>query len=374
MEHSSFKDRRQGLFSAAFALFAVTLVLCGCQRAQPKHEDDSVPVHGTYKIFYKSRAGTELVRESYTPEHEDFEGILRELLTAFQKPLKSDEVSALPAEVKINSTTIGISELDVDFSSEYLSLTSVDEVLLRAGLSRTLLQMPGVDMIRFTVDSQPLSKNGELIGPMTADTFIIPYGNAINSYRYIEIPLYFSNETGDKVVLEMRNIYYSTNLITERLVAEQIIDGPQNGNLQPVVDESVLVRSATIKNGICTIDFSASVNNVPAGSNAAPETVLYAFVNAICDACRDQGVTGVRFQIEGDSEVRFRSQVNLNQVFSRNGDLIEAISVENEGNAVIDIEAELPEEEVQRRLEPVSEAVSENRSENSIESGSESGN
>ena len=172
----------------------------------------------------------------------------------------------------------------------------------------------------------------------------------------------------------MRNIYYSTNLITERLVAEQIIDGPQNGNLQPVVDESVLVRSATIKNGICTIDFSASVNNVPAGSNAAPETVLYAFVNAICDACRDQGVTGVRFQIEGDSEVRFRSQVNLNQVFSRNGDLIEAISVENEGNAVIDIEAELPEEEVQRRLEPVSEAVSENRSENSIESGSESGN
>lgn len=366
-----FRGRRQSLFWGIFALFAIALVLWGCQKAQTSHEDDSAPVQGTYKIFYKNRAGTELVRETYTPSHEDFEGILRELLMAFQKPAKSDVLSALPAEVRINSTTIGISELDVDFSPEYLSLTSVDEILLRAGLSRTLLQMPGVDMIRFTVDSQPLQRDGVDVGPMTADTFIVPYGGAINSYRYLEIPLYFSNAAGDRVVLEMRNIYFSTNLITERLVAEQIIDGPQNGNLQPVVDKSVLIRSATIKNGICTIDFSSSVNNVPAGSSVDPETALYAFVNAICDACKDQGVTGVRFQIEGESEVRFRSQVNLDQVFSRNGDLIESSSVsENEGNAVIDV---LREREAETSAEPgdaeavpeavpagSSEAVSEN--------------
>ena len=49
----------------------------------------------------------------------------------------------LPEGVKINSTTTGISEIDVDFSAEYLSLDSISEILLRSALVCTLLGLRG---------------------------------------------------------------------------------------------------------------------------------------------------------------------------------------------------------------------------------------
>ena len=53
-----------------------------------------------------------------------------------------------------------------------------------------------------------------------------------------------------------------------------------------------------------------------------PETVLYAFTDAIIESCAQDKITGVRFRINGSSDERFRDQVNLDQVFTWNPDLI----------------------------------------------------
>ena len=131
--------------------------------------------------------------------------------------------------------------------------------------------------------------------------------------------LYFSNAAGDKVVKEMRNVFYSSNLITEKVIAEQIIRGPVNEKLLPVADPSVIIRSIKISRNICVIDLDSKFNEDP-GNGVDPETCLYAFVNAICDAC---DVEGVQFKIEGETNVRFRGQVTLDQIFQRNADIIE---------------------------------------------------
>ena len=81
---------------------------------------------------------------------------------------------------------------------------------------------------------------------------------------------------------ETRNVFYSSNLITEELIVEQIIRGPANDNLQPVADPSVTINSVDISRGICEIDLGSSFNQVPTGCTADPEICLYAFVNAIC--------------------------------------------------------------------------------------------
>ena len=71
------------------------------------------------------------------------------------------------------------------------------------------------------------------------------------------------------------------------------------------------------------INFADEINNAPAGEVIAnPETVLYAFANAIIDSCTEDRITGVRVRIKGSTDIRFRDQVNLDQVFSRNADVI----------------------------------------------------
>ena len=314
------KKRWRALLAAA-----VLLCLCGCGR----FTGESGETDGEqYIIYYTNLEGTRLEERSYTPQSDSFDGIMTELLEQFQTPMDFEVDSAMPDGVEINQCTMGIDEIQVDFNGAYLGISNVQEVLLQAGLVKTLVQLPGVMRVRFTVDGQPLTDDdGYEVPAMDKNTFIDSRGEGINSYHYVTLNLYFANQAGDMVSRETRNVFYSSNLITEELIVEQIIRGPANDNLQPVADPSVTINSVDISRGICEIDLGSSFNQVPTGCTADPEICLYAFVNAICDAC---DVEGVRFAIDGESNVRFRDQVNLDQVFVRNADVIEAEGRETE--------------------------------------------
>lgn len=324
------------------------LVLSGCSLADKGKSEagQKAAESGIYRIYYLNSEENGLIYKTYKPKSSDFQGILKEVLRQFCQSPDEGVKSALPDTVTIKSSTIGIQEIDVDFDSAYLSLSKVPELLLRSALVETLVQLPGVDKVRFTVESQPLSIGGVETGAMTEDTFIIPDGNAINPYRTMEIPLYFSSPDGSKLVPEKRKIYYSSNINTERIIAEQIIQGPNkdgenSDKLLPVTRDSVIVLGARIKGDTCLIDFSSTVNDLPtADSPVQPETALYAFVNAICDALAPQDVTGVRFTIEGSSDERFRGQVNLDQTFSPDPERIDQSGKENdEAGVLVDADA-----------------------------------
>ena len=350
-------------------LLVLSSFLSGCSLAGGRTVADKDSTEdGVYNIYYMNPEGTALVRQSYKTASEDFEGRLSELLTAFMTSGSAKYKSALPDGVKINSTTTGIAEIDVDFSAEYLSLDSISEILLRSALVCTLLELRGVDTVRFTVDSQALTINDEEVGAMTKDTFIVPDGDAINSYRFETLVLYFPNADGSKLIQELRTIYYSTNVNTERMAVEQLIKGPDNPNLIMLTTQGVLVNNITVDGEVCTVDFSKEINTIPFADNpTSPETVLYAFANSIIDSCEGGKIEGVRFLIDGSQDTRFRGEVNLDQTFERDADLIDTsgASVQKQGtvideeNAVVDNGAEKQDEDEQQVMmeQEITEAV-----------------
>ena len=192
----------------AFLLLA--LLLSGCSKSEKAKESKS------YTIYYTNLAGTRLEEKSYTPTADRFDGILTELLDQFANPGYSDVVSAMPLGVSINGYTMGVDDLQVDFNAAYLGISNVQEILLRAGIVKTLVQLPGVARVKVTVDGQPLTdSDGREVTAMNEDSFIDSRDEGINSYHYVTLNLYFSNASGDKVVKEMRNVFYSSNLIME---------------------------------------------------------------------------------------------------------------------------------------------------------------
>ena len=317
------RGRDRNFIYAVIMCAVLALCLGGCSFDGKSVSKDQVTEDDGYWVYYTNQEGTALVRREYKPDSEDFEGILSEILDAFRTPDTSDVRSALPDQVAFSTSVTGVNEIDVDFNAEYLSLDTVTELLLRSALVKTLLHIKGVDSVRFTVESQNLVLGDEEIGPMNENTFIVPAGNGINSYRNAELTLYFPSGDGTVMSRENRTVHYSSNVNMERLVIEEMLEGPENKSLLPVAVDDTLIQDISVSNGFCIVDFSKEINSAPAGEVIAnPETVLYAFTNAIIDSCTDDRITGVRFRIEGSTDVRFRDQVNLDQVFSRNAELI----------------------------------------------------
>ena len=294
-------------------LAAMALLLFGCGKKQ--EEENS------YKIYYVNSTGTRLMEVNYSPSAQTFEEMMDELLEQLETP-PSGYSSALPNDVKVNGYERGIDALRIDFSKEYYDLSNTNEILLRAAVVKTISQIPGVTKIMITVEKEQLRDDeGELVPPMDANTFIDTKEGGINSYQYATLILYFANESGDLLKKETRNLHYSSNMVLERVVVEQLVEGPDESGLSPVMTGDVRIQNVYIQNGICTVNFDSEINKKPSESPLDAEAALYAIVNSICETC--DSISGVRIEIDGESDGKFRDAIDLNQVFVMNQDFIQ---------------------------------------------------
>lgn len=312
-------NRRKSFFWLVLVIAVV--LLGGCGGRKQKEEN-------SYTVYYINPTGTRLLEQSYSPDAQTFEEMMDELWEQLVKPPAGYQ-SVVPENVAFNGYERGIDALRIDFSKEYYSLSNTQEVLLRAAVVKTFSQVPGVTKVMITVEKEQLQDlEGELVPAMDANSFIDTKEGGINSYQYATLELYFSNAEGDKLAREMRNLHYSSNMVLERVVVEQLIKGPEEKELYPIFAGDVRIQNLYIQNGICTITFNAAANQQPTENPPNPETALYAIVDSICATCDD--IAGVRFEVEGNEDGKFWGDVDLGQVFVMNRDFIETREMQTE--------------------------------------------
>lgn len=297
-------------------LLLLLAVLAGCAAQQP------VPtVTSAYQIYRLNAGETKLVEEGYDPKATKTEDLIGEMIAKLmENPDGSEMKTVFPEGVQITGATIQKNDLVIELGAAYKNMDNVAEALCRAGVVKTLVQIPGVDSVAFKVEGQDLADaQGEAIGKMNADTFLDSRGEGINPYQYATLVLYFPDESGEKIVMEMRDVYYSTNNTLEKVIVEQVLKGPVNTKLQTAVSKNVKIVSVTTQEGICTINFDASFNQKQEGSNVIPQATIYSIVNALCSSAE---VKKVQIQIESDSNVKYLDQVDLSQPFTKNQDII----------------------------------------------------
>ena len=284
------------------------LLLGGCTKKADEENE--------YTVYYVKTEGTRLTEDRYMPVAATFDELMAELLDKLKQP-PSGEASALKSGVTIEGYERGIDVLRIDFSQSYYDLSNTDEVLLRAAIVKTFSQIPGVAKVMITVGSEQLrDAEGQPVPAMDASSFIDTKEGGINSYLYAKLSLYFPDASGKKLEQETRTLHYSSNMVLERVIIEQLIAGSEEKGRQAIFSDEVKIQNMYIKNGVCTVSFDAEANRTPTDSTVTPEAALYAVVNSICATCDD--ITGVQFEIEGDASVRFRDEVELDQEFSMN--------------------------------------------------------
>ena len=184
--------------------------------------------------------------------------------------------------------------------------------------AKTFSQLEDVDYVTFQVEGAPLTDHyGNVIGNMSADTFIYNVGKEISTYEKIELKLYFANETGDKLIPVYRSVVYNSNISMERLAVEQIISGPNTDIAFPTINKDTKVKSVNIKDGVCYVDFDQTILNQT--QNVSAEVALYSIVNTITEF---SDVNKVVLSVEGETAFTFMDFV-ISGSYERNLDIIE---------------------------------------------------
>lgn len=297
-----------------FVLIPFLLITIGCGKSHRK------AVEGSYDIYYMNRNGTGLEKEVYEAEYTDPENLIEELLYAMQKPEdEKTHMSLLDEKINIQKYRFENGNVELNMKAEYKTQKRTREVLIRAGLVRTLVQIEGVDTVSFQVGGSPLlDSDGQPVGFLNAQSFIENSGKEINSYKSETLTLYFSNEEGNGLKAETRKMYYNSNVSLEQVVVEQLLKGPKTGGCYKTLPDNAKVMNVTVVDKICYVNFDKTFAD--AAVSVQEQIPIYSIVNSIIENC---SVNKVQISIDGESDRTFRETMKLSELYKMNRDLIQ---------------------------------------------------
>lgn len=304
---------------SAFLVIPVLLMLLGITACNgfSRAEEDS------YFLYYIDAEENSILQVAYEPENaeEGTEALVEEFIARQTVTPKDSEQYGLllPKGVSIMSYDLQEGTLTLNLSEEYGSLSTSREILARAGLVRTFVQIPGIQRMKLQIAGDPLrDSSGKEVGLLTRESFVENSGKEINTYQRGMVTLYFTDESGKKLLKEERKVYYSSNMPLERVVVQELIKGPEEEGHYATLPTETNILSVTIQEGICYVNFDESFSN--SILSVKEEIPIYSIVNSLASTCR---VSKVQFSINGSSSVTFRKQIRLDQLFEQNLELVE---------------------------------------------------
>lgn len=298
----------------------VVMFILGLSACGGAQEVDAARI---FQVNYISNDGNKVITQEYVMQADlsDTRAQVEELLKALgTTPERLEYKPPLAQGFTVLDFELQEGNLILNMDEEYRKLTVPGEVLTRAALVRTLIQVEGVQYVGFMVKGQPLMDSlGSPIGMMNADTFVDNAGSQINSMEQVRIRLYFTDETGTGLIAVNRTLVYNTNISLEKLVVEQLVSGPTSmtKGVYPTLNPDTKVLSVTVNDGICYVNLDEAFLTQP--NNATAEVVIYSIANSLAEL---SNINKVQISVNGNTDILYREFISFSSVFERNLDLV----------------------------------------------------
>lgn len=307
---------KQKLCVCLAILLCFSLAGCGAGKKKGVESEDTA----TY-IYYVGTEGVALEKQEYTIQAQNQNEQIEELLKKLKEtPESIDYNSAIPGNVEVESYRVNERQLELHFNEKYTEMKKSAEVLARAAIVQTMVQIPGIDYVVFYIGDMALQDSvGNPIGLMNSENFVQNAGSSLYSYQVTSLILYFSDGDGMKLHKESReDVRYSQNTSVEKLVVEQLMKGPSSNQCSPTIPSTAKLLGVSVKEGICYVNFSATfLTDV---YNQKPEVTIYSIVNSII---ANGNAAKVQILIEGASDATFMNSIDLSKPLEWNADILE---------------------------------------------------
>lgn len=273
---------------AVFCLLAMTA--CG----QENRDRENV-----YQIYYVSNSETKVEMHEYVMQADTTIEQLQELVECLStNPEKLEYKAPLGMGFQVLDMRLEEGNLQIDVDAAYKELPVMTEVLVRAAVVRTLTQLPDISFVMITVEGNQLyDRNGNAISWMGAEQFIDNDGNEINTYELARVKLYFAGESGVNLIAAVREKHYTTNVLMERFVVEELIAGPsgQIEGLYPSINPNTKIVNVMTKDGVCYVNLDENFLNVV--NNVSTDVSVYSIVNSLAEL---SNINKVQILINGE--------------------------------------------------------------------------
>lgn len=299
------KKRKVTALVMTLVLGSVAFSGCGKKETESK-----------YKIYYVNEEQGEVLAEGFVPSEETTQTMLEEMTEKLNKK-NAEGHTLLPENIEIQSCVDDDGMIRVDFNQEYHDLNPVDEVLLRASIVKDYVQIPNIYLVTITAEGTPIvDSQGQEIGAMSLDSFLENTGKEIMAYQYKELNLYFTNEEGNQLVPEARQVYYNGNTPIEKVIVEQLLRGPGESGHYATLPSDTRIVGVSVADGIAYVNLGKQFVDEALPVDA--QIPIYSIVNSLIDA---GNVSQVQISINGDTSLLFKDKVDMNQLFQVNHEL-----------------------------------------------------
>ncbi len=299
--------KKRKITALVMALLLGVVAFSGCGKKETESK---------YKIYYVNEEQGEVLAESFVPSEETTQTMLEEMTEKLNKK-NAEGHTLLPENIEIQSCVNDDGMIRVDFNQEYHDLNPVDEVLLRASIVKDYVQIPDIYLVTITAGGTPIvDSQGQEIGAMSLDSFLENTGKEIMAYQYKELNLYFTNEEGNQLVPEIRQVYYNGNTPIEKVIVEQLLRGPGESGHYATLPSDTRIVGVSVADGIAYVNLGKQFIDEALPVDA--QIPIYSIVNSLIDA---GNVSQVQISINGDTSLLFKDKVDMNQLFQVNHEL-----------------------------------------------------
>jgi germination protein M len=276
-------------------------------------------------VYYLNPDITTLVPCEVKLEHTNGSERIKELLGELQtQPTDAGMRQTIPSDISVLGVDVGTYQISVDFSASYNDLEPIEEILTRAAIVKTLIQNTDYLYVMFTVEGEPLTNdNGITVGAMGLDSFVENPGQQISSSQTANLTLYFSNAEGNALIAETREVRYSSNTSMDKLVLEQLLDGPKESGLLATIPSGTRLITISTVDGVCYVNLDETFANQ--NQEISEQVVLYSIVDSLTEL---QTIDKVQISINGDTKGKVRYTYDLSTMYEEDPSLITTIPVE----------------------------------------------
>lgn len=291
-------------------IFAMLLGGCGKEEI----------TEGETVVYHLNKDGTSIVPVAYEITGDSPEVRVEEFLAKLEEvPESVDLRRTIPENVKISSYTLDRKQLYVDFNAEYLKLDKATEVLVRAAIVKTMVQVEEVSFVGIRVMGEALKDSkGSSIGLMNENTFLDNMGSEENATKIVNLNLYFANKIGDKLINQSTVIEYNANVALEKVVVEQLIAGPSETGYYPTIPQDTKLMSITTKDGVCYVNLDTGFTSQ--GYDVLGTVTIYSIVNSLTEL---PDISGVQILVNGETSITYKDNISLETTFQMNPEMIE---------------------------------------------------
>ncbi len=293
-------------------VICILLLICcvGCKSGDVDEQSDM-------NVYYVSEDSVKLVTQPYNTQNTEKEKLVNELLDRLTTAGEGTNKSAIPKEVAVLGYSVVDRIAKIDFDEKYYEMNSKRELLCRAAVVLTLMQIDGLEYVTFTINGHPcVEKNGEYLNAMNELDFVSDIGNK-KVKAVADFTLYFSNENGTALKeYKLKNTAYGDKT-KEQFIINQLIEGPQQEGYYKIISPRVKLLSVVTANNICYVDFDE--NFLTEQSPVSAKMVIYSIVNSLLEL---DGIHRVQLSVKGETSVEY-GNISLSHPFMRNLDIVE---------------------------------------------------